>query len=208
MTDKDKLLRVYDTSATSECPERIHDVIVDGILTRIKFTVGQPSILPYKVAMKFNQEGFIVTKNDDAETALVPPPETDETIRMRIGDDEVVAKYEELTTSALKTRAVRIPGGEACLSEDVKKQEVIAFLKAAANGELEVQIPVDPADDPLFSTEDADLVDLTEENDVPATIPEQPPVDNDHVEDGAIQFTEADIAANNPDADKETQPEA
>lgn len=127
---EEKLFRVTDSSATAEHPVRNHEVMVDGQVRQVEFKYGEPTVLSMDVAMKFKKDGFKIADFDGRE--VKPNAVTDETVRIRIGDDEVVAKYEELSIDALQMRAVVLPGGERFLQGPVEKDAVIAFLKNPA----------------------------------------------------------------------------
>lgn len=122
------MVRVVDSSVTAESPERTHEVNIDGEVTSVTFKRGEETIVPFKVGIKFMQEGFKVFK-PGTDTELMVPPKTDQTIRNRISEDEVVAKYDELTVGALKVRAAAKPGGEKFLVGEVDKADMINFLK-------------------------------------------------------------------------------
>ncbi len=125
-----KNLRVIDSSCTSEFPIRTHDIVVKGEIIPVTFKYGEEKILPLEHGIKFLQDGFTVFE-EGKKTAMDLPAFTDDTIRNRIGEDEVVAKYDELTEAALKLRAAIIPGGEHFVGDDIAKTDVIGFLKAA-----------------------------------------------------------------------------
>lgn len=139
----DKILQVYDSSATAENPKRIHDLMIEGLITPIAFEYGKPTELPYEIGIKFMKDGFRVCEQG-AAVALKPPPVTDETIRYRIAADEVIAKLSELSDEALRLRVAIKPGGEKLLSSD--RGELLDFLLGAAKveaeatgGELEIE---------------------------------------------------------------------
>lgn len=159
---EEKLYRVVDSSATAEHPIRNHEVMVDGQVRQVDFRYGEPTVLPMNVAMKFRKEGFKVSDFDGHEVKLNAV--TDETVRIRIGDDEVVAKYDELSIDALQMRAVILPGGEKFLQGPIQKDAVIAFLKAPLAPPVE-EVPADP--EVLTDAEPADEVD-------PDAVVEQP----------------------------------
>jgi len=124
---------VVDSSCTAEYPLRKHDIIVEGVIQSVEFKYGEKKILDFEIGVKFLKEGFKVL-NLDTETPILSPPVTDETIRIRIADDEVVAKYEELTETALKMRAALLPDGEALIrDEKTEKEDLILFLLGARN---------------------------------------------------------------------------
>lgn len=126
---KESNLLVTDLSAAPDCPKRTHEVFVDGELHKVDFEQGKDTELPYRVAVKFMQEGFIVKDADGNAFRL--PAKTDETVRVQIGMDEVIAKYTELTTEALKIRAATRVGGENFLDEKADREQIITFLKGA-----------------------------------------------------------------------------
>jgi len=155
MTQEQKTLKVVDSSATEEYPLRTHSVKLHGKEMEITFKWGEDTILPYDLAMKFNQEGFDLYDPATGEKFRAPT-KTDETIRIRIQPDEIVARYDELTVDALKVRAVSKQGGEKFLVKEASKEELIEFLK----GET---VPVVDHED--------DLIEDKEEVDVPAPAP-------------------------------------
>lgn len=130
MTQAEKMFLVIDSSCTAEGKPRIHDILVDGHFERIVFKYGEPTLLPYHKAVKFMLDGFTV-KDADTDSTLHNPSVTDETVRIRIGADEIVAKYEELEMTALKIRAGKMVGGEVYITKKASKAELIAFIKAA-----------------------------------------------------------------------------
>ncbi len=133
---KNQLL-VRDSSATAEAPKREHDVMVNGAIQRVTFEYGKPTPLPYEVAIKFMQDGFTVS--NDAGEEMHRPAKTDETVRIRINSDEIVANYSELTVNALIMRAALLPGGEKFVAGKDKRDDIVAFLKAAAAPAIEVE---------------------------------------------------------------------
>ena len=170
--NSEKMFRVIDSSTTHECPERIHDVIVDGQVTSVRFTLNVPTLLPEKTALKFMVDGFSVV---DAESgAVVPRPAfTDETVRNRIGEDEIVAKYEELTDEALQMRAVVLPGGEifAVGGDVISKQNLIDFLKhgpAKVTAEEEIILDIGDTEESLIDEDSFDDDDVVNVGTIPA----------------------------------------
>jgi hypothetical protein len=127
-----KFVKVIDTSATADCPLRNHDIRIGDEIQTITFQQGAPTRLPFEIGMKFMKDGFIVL-DDDGEGVVPAPATTDETIRLRIGADEVVAKYEELTVSALMIRAAALPGGEKLTVGAVDRVALIDFLKGTTS---------------------------------------------------------------------------
>lgn len=121
-----KKLAVIDTSATADCPVRVHDMMVNGEWKRIEFNFGKPTVLDYAVAMKFNLPGFIVRDADENEIA--PPPVTSDAVAFQLAPDEIVARYDELTNEALVMRCVVKHGGERFVSGEGTRKEMIGFL--------------------------------------------------------------------------------
>ncbi len=128
MTDE-KIVYVLDTSATAESPKRAHDIIFNGSIERVEFSHGKPKAMPFEMACKFMLPGFIVKDEDGLDMGA--PPVTVDAVKFQIGDDEIVAKYEELTVEALTLRALGRVGGEifADSKRDTSRVELIAFLK-------------------------------------------------------------------------------
>lgn len=153
MSEENKQLRVIDQSANSECPVRVHDVIVNGQIEKISFEHGRETILPYHIGVKFMQDGFIVM-DIESKIEMKCPAKTDETVRIRINEDEVVARYDELTDSALKLRAAARAGGEKFLiDKDVDRNQIITFLKHPQILEIEEEEISEP--DEIIVPEDA-----------------------------------------------------
>lgn len=146
-----KLCRVIDSSCTSESPLRVHEVMYAGEIKKIEFRYGQDTVIPYHLAVKFVKDGFSVMDHDGS--ALDQPAFTDDTIKSRIGPDEVVAKLDELEVSALQMRAVILPGGEKFLQGPVQKEELIAFLKAPVALPVEQSAPEPVSSDDLSHIE-------------------------------------------------------
>lgn len=127
-------LRVIDQSATAENPTRVHDVIIDGQIQKITFNHGVATELPYATGLKFMQDGFTVLEHD-TDIPLKRPAATDETVRFRIGENEIVASYDELTDAAIKLRAASKPTGEKFIVGEFDRKAAITFLKGVAEKE-------------------------------------------------------------------------
>lgn len=185
MTENQKMFHVQDSSCNAEYPVRIHDININGGFERITFKYGEPTLLPYHKAVKFMQDGFTVIDADTSHV-LANPAHTDETIRIRIGEDEIVAKYDELEVTALRLRAAVHPGGEIYVTKKATKAELIAFLKSATapkGGDSETtDSMVDDTDEDedgvgiKFDADDEqEDVDLTAPAPEPVTAPEPQP---------------------------------
>lgn len=121
----EQTLKVFDTSATSDAPVREHDIMFNGVIEKVKFNYGQPTVLPVEKALKFNKDGFIIKGMDDSH--YEKPVQVDNVTQSRLAPGEVVAKLEELTTEALRIRVALKPNGEALAK--AKKEELVEFLK-------------------------------------------------------------------------------
>lgn len=125
--DNRKYLRVIDSSCTPEAQERTHSVNFGGEKVSVTFKYGEPTVLPYELAMKFNVEGFTLESTDGAP--LVLPTQAKDAVALHLEADECVAKYYELTTESLVLRAVQKPNGEIfgdAGEED--RSDLVAFL--------------------------------------------------------------------------------
>lgn len=134
----EQTLKVFDTSATSEFPVRVHDTVFNGLIEKVTFNYGNPTVLPVEKALKFNKDGFIIKGMDD--TLYEKPVQVDNVTQSRLAPGEVVAKLEELTTEALRLRAAVMPNGETV--SKAKKEELVEFLK----GTTAVSAPAAPAE--------------------------------------------------------------
>ena len=150
MTEEPKTMRVIDTSATAECPVREHDIFVGGELRRITFEYGKETFLPEEIAMKFMNDGFIVIDGEKT----VDVPKASDLFKAHLKPNEVIATYEELKLSALKTRAASRIGGERFLTDKkAAEAEIIAFLLDApvVDDDEEDEIVIDMSE--IISTE-------------------------------------------------------
>ena len=221
LESQEKLLKVIDSSLTLNNPKRIHQIITNGELQDVVFVYGEDKFLPESVAMKFSKEGFrIVHIEDDSEIYI--PREIPVGAPVQLQPDEVIARYTELTFDALRTRAVILPGGEKFIQDGVQSQDIIDFLMGFGDNTPMPEKTID-GEEELGELEDEDGDDLAEnftdkgatdteqdaeDTDASAPVSEdaedsqgvddsvQPPVDNEHVEEGATLFTEEQIAAN------------
>lgn len=243
--ENQKLFCVIDSSVTNDHPKRVHEVMVNGVLQRVEFNLGAETLLPYEVAVKFTQDGFRVFEKDST-VEIKAPPKTDETVRIRIKDDEVVAKYDELTLSALQLRAASRPGGEKFMAVDAKKAEIVAFLRGVSPLSVDVEASADgsliddseddenanpgtftlpnaaeghvftivASVDPDYKHDEVDVGGPSSPSsglmgdELTVNIPPAPPpVDNNHIAEGAEPFSPEVIAANAPETIKESTPE-
>jgi hypothetical protein len=130
---KPSVLHVLDTTATHDGPPREHAMTLEGGITRnYRFTAGKPTELPWEIALKFlKHDAFRLT---DADGNLIPwrgTPRQPEDLaageRFHLADDEVVARYDELTTQALQMRCAQMPSGES-IARARDRDAMIAFI--------------------------------------------------------------------------------
>lgn len=156
MSDQKKV-QVIDLSCTAENDHRKHEVIVNGDIVSVDFYHGQPTILSYEIGMKFVKPGFKVLENG-VEYEL--PAEKPVGGALQLQPDEVVAKYTELTLSALQIRAAGRVGGEVFLSSN-DESEIISFLKGEKGASFAADF-VDDEENLLDDEDDEDSVESQE----------------------------------------------
>lgn len=131
----DATVFVLDITATSESPVRTHELIVDGVLKPFVFHHGKPLALPLPIALKFlKTESF---KRTDAAGNVIEfkrrPKQPDELgagEKIRLGDHETIARYDELSSAALLQRAAELPGGEVFAKSGTPDRDgMIEFIK-------------------------------------------------------------------------------
>lgn len=130
-----RTLFVLDTTATPDVRERSHDMMVDGIVTPFKFEYGKPRELPYAIAVKFlRHSAFLLTDAKGSRLAYQRRPKQPDELgageQFKLGEDEVVARYDELSSHALQQRVLEMPDGDR-FAENPKRDEMIAFIVAA-----------------------------------------------------------------------------
>lgn len=192
MSKEEKSALVIDTTLNEEYPAKEHDVIVDGAVQTIAFRLGKDTILPYKMALKFMKDGFIVRELEDGYDINLPPVAA-ENVTQQLAHDECVAKYEELTMPALKVRAAQRIGGEIFLeAEDADKKDIVNFLSGAApiTDQEEVAEPQSKGD--ITVTEELDEIDVGDTDEDQEKIEEQLALLREHY--GVIDFLPADKA--------------
>lgn len=130
-------LLVLDSTAT-EGP-RTHEQIVDKIVTPYTFERGKPLRLPYAVAAKFLQHDAFKCVNEEGKIIAWQrrprqPEELGAGERLKLADNETIARYDELSSAALFQRAVELPGGErfAKAGQRPERTDMIAFITEAA----------------------------------------------------------------------------
>lgn len=158
--NEQRTLLVVDSSCTEEAKERTHDIIVDGRVISVTFKHGEDTVLPFEQGVKFMCDGFVVTECGGAELTL--PAIATDNVSAQIGPDECLAKYTELTISALKLRAAQKEGGEIYLdADDEDKEDLIAFIM----GESPVDEAEEAEEDKSLIDEDQIEIDMGEETD-------------------------------------------
>jgi len=126
-----KFLEVIDSSAVEFGEERTHDIILNGEIISVTFKFGKKTILPFEQGVKFMKDGFVIL-DVDGDSLNIPAVASDN-VSSQIGYDECVAKYSELTFSALKLRAAQKVGGEIYLkSKAGDTKNIISFLSGEA----------------------------------------------------------------------------
>lgn len=150
--DTEKRFLVIDHSVGEQNPLREHTLRVNGADLVVRFRFGESTFLPEDVAMKFVMAGFTVRDAEDIEIAV--PVVTDDTIKIRIGPDEVVANLSELTAQALLLRSVALPDGERFLATPEDRPSMIAFLSGNAAKD---EFVADGLDDLLEDDNEDDL---------------------------------------------------
>lgn len=151
--DSDGFL-VIDSSVNEDNPVREHEIIVKGQIIPVVFRLGEPKILPFEHAMKFMKDGFTVKEVNGSDINLPAVP-TD-SVSAQLAPDETVAKYSELTFSALKLRAAQKSDGDIYLeAKEEDRLEIISFLMGEVPA---VEVDTVEADDGDRSEE----IDVTE----------------------------------------------
>lgn len=124
---------IIDTTAI-DAP-RVHELIVDKTIRQFTFKPREPLKLPLPVAVKFlKHEGFQLA-NEKGE--VIPysrrpkqPNELGAGETFKLAENETIARYDELMTSALMQRALEMPGGEKFSTKDKPDRvAMIDFIK-------------------------------------------------------------------------------
>ena len=132
-----KLYRVWDKNQRGEKP-RLHDVITkmydDGrepdIVTYQLFSdQGKPCLMSMEHAMKFlSDPAFIVQAPSGNRVMPVAKLDISKPVQV-LAEDELVAKYDELSRESLMRRVKVLPGSED-IKESAKIEELAAFMVA------------------------------------------------------------------------------
>lgn len=129
--------KVYDKNQRGEKP-RVHDVIVkmyddgrepDCISYGLYSTQEKPCLMPMDHALKFlSDAAFIVLSPNGSRMMPVPKMDMSKPVQV-LAEDELVAKYEELSRESLMRRVKVLPGSED-IKESAKMDELVAFMVA------------------------------------------------------------------------------
>lgn len=144
---------VLDTTAIAGKGERVHQMMVDGLLKNFTFQPGIPTLLPIEVAIKFlKHDAFRLTDKDGTLQAYNRRPKQPDELgageRFSVPDHQTVANYTELTNAALQQRVLELPGGEG-LPDLKNRQMLIDFIikttveRRKANAEKKPDIGAD-----------------------------------------------------------------
>lgn len=120
-------LDVLDTTATAEYPTRIHDLMVDGKLTRVEFKVGEKRNLAAPIALRFLREPAFEITDPQTGERIMPTPAEPQGADFTLGPSEIVARLDELSASALAIRCRQEPGGEK-FKPQTGRDAMLAFM--------------------------------------------------------------------------------
>jgi hypothetical protein len=129
----DGFLYVMDGSATPTSGDRIHELMhAGGRLKSYTFEYGKPLHLPFALAVRFlKNEGFYRTDAAGEEIPFERAPKRPEELaageKLTISDDQVIARYSELTNEALTLRAAMLPASEEVVAKG-PREAVIKFI--------------------------------------------------------------------------------
>lgn len=159
-------MRVLDSTATLASGPRRHEQVVGGRLVTYEFKPNEPLDLPPEVATKFlKHEAFrLIGPNGEPVAYLRRPKQPDELgagEKLALGPDETVARYDELSNSALLQRALELPGGEVFAqgASPPSRTALIAFLKEARAKTEDRSKTAAPAETELVEDDDDDNAD-------------------------------------------------
>lgn len=120
--------------STAKDGPRIHEMLVNGAVRPFVFKPGEALELDAPIALKFLKHDAFWAVNAKGERIAISrrprqPEELGAGERFRLGENETVANYTELTTDALIHRAVELPGGEQYATGAPDRAAIIAFIK-------------------------------------------------------------------------------
>lgn len=125
---------VIDTNARSG-EKREHEVITrtydDGRDPDIKkYRIGSEDPgepMPMEHALRFLKDKAFIVRAPDGKRVTPPPKVEGGTGAFELPEEQTIANWDELTTSALFKRAKIIPGSEA-ITPATAKEDIVAFL--------------------------------------------------------------------------------
>lgn len=107
---------VLDTTATVASGKRVHEQIINGARQSFTFEPNVALELDAAVALKFlRHDAFKLVQNGqivDKQRRPKQPDELEAGEKVVLQEHETIARLDELSTKALFTRAVEMPGGE------------------------------------------------------------------------------------------------
>lgn len=125
---------VIDTTA-QHGSARIHDQLIDGQPQAFTFERGKPLEMPAAIAIKFLRDpAFVRTDAGGKPMPYKRAPKQPEDLgageRLILAEDETVARYDEMSTSALLQRVVELPHGEKFTkaAEKPAREDLIEFI--------------------------------------------------------------------------------
>ena len=128
--EKEGTYKAIDPSAVHGYPPRLHEIVVDGKAHPYTFHPSVAVTMPRTHAMKFLKAGFhVIDPKGNVMVNAPAGPDPHQTAKFELGEEEVVARYDELTLEALLLRVNQMIGGERLQRTD-GKDAMIAFLKA------------------------------------------------------------------------------
>lgn len=139
-TKKPRTMLVLDATAIPGGGPREHQQLVGGVLTTFTFQPGKPLELAYEIAVKFLRHGPAAFRLVDAEGKVLEyktrprqPEELGAGEHLVLAPEETVARYDELSNTALMARALELPMGEAFAKAQDKldRGKLIAFIRDA-----------------------------------------------------------------------------
>lgn len=128
--DAPDTLEVTDTTCVPGAPRRVHAMMIGGSVKEIEFNLGRPTAVPLDVGLRFlKTDAFLVVDPRTGRKYDPTPPVPTQESGFRLGPDETVARWDELTQDALFVRAKQLPGAEDIKKGSTPKEKLIEFLK-------------------------------------------------------------------------------
>ncbi len=126
-------LYVMDKTANAVCPERIHEIIVNGKVVSYTFKALERTKMPFAHAMKYLKHDFMEVTDEGGRPYKAAPGVAVDAAGMAttmLPPDQVIANLDELTVGALTIRVNAEPGGEK-FNKRSGRDKLIAFLVEA-----------------------------------------------------------------------------